>query len=116
MIVGLELGKKFIAVTGWRKRVMIGLFCKHTKGLGFDSKECTNKNWMKIEWITSTSWNYEDIGVIFKICADIPILICLHLQGPQGLSAHFEMALTRRKKVAMSKVMVASNSQQRNNF
>ena len=38
------------------------------------------------------------------------------LQGPQGLSVHFEMALTGRKKVAISKPMVASNSQQRNNF
>ena len=33
-----------------------------------------------------------------------------------GLSAHFEMALKGRKKVAMSRLMVASNSQQRNNF
>ena len=38
------------------------------------------------------------------------------IQGPQGLSGHFEMALTGRKKVAMSKLMVASNSQQRHNF
>ena len=38
------------------------------------------------------------------------------IQGQQGLSGHFEMALTGRKKVAMSKLMVASNSQQRNNF
>ena len=36
--------------------------------------------------------------------------------GPQGLSAHFEMALTGIKKVAMSKLMVASNNQQRKNF
>ena len=35
------------------------------------------------------------------------------IQGPQGLSAHFEMALTGRKNVAMSKLMVASNSQRR---
>ena len=35
------------------------------------------------------------------------------LQGPQGLSAHFEMAKTGRKKVAMSKLMVASNSKRR---
>ena len=34
------------------------------------------------------------------------------LQGPQGLSVHFEMALTGRKK-AMSKRMVVSNYQQR---
>ena len=40
----------------------------------------------------------------------------LILQGPQGLSGHFEMALTGRKKVAMSKLMVASDSQRRNNF
>ena len=33
------------------------------------------------------------------------------LQGQQGLSGHFEMALTGRKKVAMSKLMVATNSQ-----
>ena len=33
------------------------------------------------------------------------------VQGPQGLSVHFEMALTGRKKVAMSKLMIASNSQ-----
>ena len=39
-----------------------------------------------------------------------------HLQGPQGLSGHFEMALTGRKKVAKSKLMVASNSQQRHIF
>ena len=32
------------------------------------------------------------------------------IQGPQGLSGHFKMALTERKKVAMSKQMVASNS------
>ena len=38
------------------------------------------------------------------------------LQGPQGLSGHFEMALTGRKKVAKSKLMVASNSQQRHIF
>ena len=38
------------------------------------------------------------------------------LQGLQGLSGHFEMALTGRKKEAMSKLIVASNSQQRNNF
>ena len=39
-----------------------------------------------------------------------------YLQGQQGLSAHFEMALTGRKKVAMSKLIVPSNSQQKNNF
>ena len=38
------------------------------------------------------------------------------LQGQQGLSGHFEMALTGRKKVAKSKLMVASNSQQRHIF
>ena len=38
------------------------------------------------------------------------------VQGQQGLSGHFEMALTGRKKVAMSKLMVASNSQERHNF
>jgi len=37
----------------------------------------------------------------------------VYLQGPQGLSGHFEMALTARKKVAISKLMVAYNSQQR---
>ena len=37
------------------------------------------------------------------------------IQAPQGLSVHFEMALTGRKKVAMSKLMVASNSQGRHN-
>ena len=40
----------------------------------------------------------------------------LVLQGQQGLSGHFEMALTGRKKVAKSKLMVASNSQQRHIF
>ena len=35
----------------------------------------------------------------------------IKVQGPQGLCGHFEMALTGRKKVAMSKIMVASNSQ-----
>ena len=35
----------------------------------------------------------------------------IKLQGLQGLSAHFEKALTGRKNVAMSKLMVASNSQ-----
>ena len=44
------------------------------------------------------------------------ILAFCVIQGPQGLSGHFEMALTGRKKVAMSKLMVASNSQQRNSF
>ena len=29
-----------------------------------------------------------------------------HIQGPQGLSAHFNLAQTGRKKVAMSKLMV----------
>ena len=43
----------------------------------------------------------------------IPIIT---LQGPQGLSGHFEMALTGRKKVAMSKLMAVSNSQQKYNF
>ena len=38
------------------------------------------------------------------------------LQGQQGLSGLFEMALTGRKKVAKSKLMVASNSQQRHIF
>ena len=38
------------------------------------------------------------------------------IQGQQGLSGHFEMALTGRKKVAKSKLMVASNSQQRHIF
>ena len=38
------------------------------------------------------------------------------LQGQQGLSGHFEMALTGTKKVAMSKLMIASNSQQRHIF
>ena len=37
------------------------------------------------------------------------------LQGQQGLSGHFEMAQTGRKKVAMSKLMIPSNSQRRNN-
>ena len=40
----------------------------------------------------------------------------LDVQGQQGLSGHFEMALTGRKKVAKSKLMVASNSQQRHIF
>ena len=40
----------------------------------------------------------------------------LIIQGPQGLSAHFEMALTGRKNVAISKLMVASNSQLGYNF
>ena len=40
----------------------------------------------------------------------------LLIQGQQGLSGHFEMALTGRKKVAVSKLMVAFNSQQRNNY
>ena len=49
----------------------------------------------------------------FKILIILPILLnrllnflkpCLiFIQGPQRLSAHFEMALTGRKKVAMSK-------------
>ena len=39
-----------------------------------------------------------------------------YIQGPQGLSAHFEMAQTGRKKVAMSKIMVVSNSKRRHNF
>ena len=38
------------------------------------------------------------------------------IQGQQGLSGHFEMALTGRKKVAMSKLMIASNSQRRHIF
>ena len=37
-------------------------------------------------------------------------------QGPQGLNVHFEMALTGRKKEAMSILMVASNSQQKHIF
>ena len=44
------------------------------------------------------------------------ILAHPQLQSPQGLSGHFEMALPGRKKVAMLKLMVASNSQRRNNF
>ena len=52
----------------------------------------------------------------WSLCNDLVknnslILICT--QGPQGLSVHFEMALTGRKNVAMSKLMVASNSQRR---
>ena len=43
-------------------------------------------------------------------------MISSFIQGQQGLSAHFEMALTGRKKVAMSKLMVAFNSQRRNNL
>ena len=38
------------------------------------------------------------------------------IQGPQGLSVHFNLAQTGRKKVAMSKLMIPSNSQRRNNF
>ena len=37
----------------------------------------------------------------------------MHVQGPQGLCVRFEMALTGRKNVAMSKLMVASNSERR---
>ena len=44
-------------------------------------------------------------GFALQACTDIA-------QGPQGLSVHFEMALTGRKKVAMSKLMKACNSQQ----
>ena len=45
----------------------------------------------------------------WSLCNDLVknnslILICT--QGPQGLSVHFEMALTGRKNVAMSKLMV----------
>ena len=44
-----------------------------------------------------------------EICSNI-------IHGPQGLSVHFEMALTKRTKVAMSKLMVASNKQRKHNF
>ena len=37
------------------------------------------------------------------------------LQGPQGLSVHFNLAQIGRKKVAISKLMIPSNSQRRNN-
>ena len=37
------------------------------------------------------------------------------LQGPQGLSAHFNLAQTGRKNVAMSKLMIPCNSQRRKN-
>ena len=48
-------------------------------------------------------------------CAALFLLIFspMHVQGLQGLSAHFEMALKGRKKVAMSNLMVAPNSQRR---
>ena len=46
-----------------------------------------------------------------------PILTSLKIvQGQQRLNVHFEMALTGRKKVAMSKLMIASNSQRRHIF
>ena len=37
------------------------------------------------------------------------------IQGLQGLSVHFNLAQTGRKEVAMSKLMMLSNSQIRNN-
>ena len=38
-----------------------------------------------------------------------------HTQGPQGLNVHFNLALTGRKNVAMSKLMIPCNSQRKNN-
>ena len=56
---------------------------------------------------------HDDDGPFFK---KAEILVAFKLQGQQGLSGLFEMALTGRKKVAKSKLMVASNSQQRHIF
>ena len=39
----------------------------------------------------------------------------MQVQGPQGLSVHFNLAQTGRKNVAMSKLMIPCNSQRRNN-
>ena len=51
----------------------------------------------------------DEMQFFFNAC----ILFINYVQSPQVLVVHFEMALIGRKTVAMSKLMIASNSQRR---